>query len=121
MGILELADEGFKAAIVRSPMVYGKNSKGNYPTLAKMALKLPLFPYVKNQRSMIYIGNLCEFIRLLITNEDSGIFCPQNSVYTNTSEMVKQIALCHCSSPLRLKSFRRMYVIRNLLRHGISL
>ena len=104
-GILELADEGFKAAIVRSPMVYGKNSKGNYPTLAKMALKLPLFPYVKNQRSMIYVGNLCEFIRLLITNEDSGIFCPQNSVYTNTSEMVKQIALCHGKKRPMIKGF----------------
>lgn len=89
-----LSDEQFKVVIVRPPMIYGKGSKGNYPTLAKMAKKLPIFPNVHNQRSMLHIDNLCEFIRLVIENEDAGIFFPQNQEYSETSQLVKMIAGC---------------------------
>ena len=61
-GVRALADADFKVAVLRPPMIYGKGSKGNYPTLAKMAKKLPVFPDVKNRRSMLYIENLCEFL-----------------------------------------------------------
>lgn len=50
-------------------MIFGKDSKGNYPKLAKIAQKLPIFPDIKNERSMLHIDNLCEFIRLMILNE----------------------------------------------------
>ncbi len=92
--IQELTDEQFKVVIVRPPMIYGKGSKGNYPTLAKMAKKLPIFPNIHNQRSMLHIDNLCEFIRLVIENEDAGIFFPQNQEYSETSQLVKMIADC---------------------------
>lgn len=90
--VRELENENFKVVVLRPPMIYGKGSKGNYPELAKLAVKLPVFPVVKNKRSMLHIDNLCEFIRLMIENEESGIFFPQNAEYTNTSEMVKMIA-----------------------------
>ena len=41
---------------------------------------------------MLYIGNLCQFIKLMIDNEESGVFFPQNREYTNTSDMVQMIA-----------------------------
>ena len=88
----ELETEDFKVVIVRPPMIYGKGSKGNYPELAKLATKLPVFPYVKNRRSMLHIDNLCQFIKLLIDNDERGVFFPQNAEYTVTSEMVRQIA-----------------------------
>lgn len=94
-GIKGLESEDFKVVIIRPPMIYGKGSKGNYPKLAKAAQKLPVFPDVDNQRSMLHIDNLCEFIRLVIDNDDSGIFFPQNSQHVNTSEMVKLIAEAH--------------------------
>ena len=94
-GILPLADDNFKVCILRPPMIYGKGCKGNYLTLRKFALKMKFFPYVKNERSMLYIDNLCEFVRLMILNEESGTFFPQNAEYTNTSEMVKLIAAAH--------------------------
>ena len=72
-------------------MIYGKGSKGNFPQLEKFAKKLKFFPYVKNERSMLYIGNLVEFVRLMIENEEQGIFWPQNNEYSNTSELVKMI------------------------------
>ena len=90
--ILPLTDDDFKVVILRPPMIYGKGSKGNYPLLSKFAKKLPLFPNVHNQRSMLYVGNLCKFIACVIEREESGIFYPQNKEYVNTGEMVKQIA-----------------------------
>ncbi|MBR1676812.1 MAG: NAD-dependent epimerase/dehydratase family protein [Clostridia bacterium] len=104
-GILPLSDENFKVCVLRPPMIYGKGSKGNYPTLAKMALKLPFFPYVKNERSMLYIGNLVEFVRLMIDNEENGIFFPQNAEYSNTSELVKIIAAAHGKNIRLIKGF----------------
>ena len=94
-GILPLDDERFKVVVLRPPMIYGKGSRGNYPTLAKMARKLPLFPKVKNARSMLYVENLAEFVRLMIENGERGIFHPQNGEYSNTSELVKMIAAAH--------------------------
>ena len=91
-GMKDLADDTFRICVLRPPMIYGKGCKGNFISLEKFALKLPIFPYVKNERSMLYIDNLSEFVRLLINNEDSGVFCPQNAEYTNTSAMVKKIA-----------------------------
>lgn len=94
-GILPLADSDFKVAVIRPPMIYGKDSKGNYRRLSHLAQKLPFFPGIQNCRSMLYIDNLCEFIRLLIEEGQGGIFFPQNKEYVSTSEMVKVIAACH--------------------------
>lgn len=94
-GIRPLSDDGFKVVILRPPMIYGKGSKGNYPLLAKLAQKMPVFPYVKNMRSMLYIENLCEFVRLMIENGEQGTFWPQNDAYSNTAELVQMIAAAH--------------------------
>lgn len=90
-----LATEGFKVAILRPPFIYGAGSKGNYPTLAKLAKKLPVFPTISNERSMLYIENLCEFVRLLIESGEGGVFYPQNAEYSTTFEMVNYIAKSH--------------------------
>lgn len=90
--IRELESDDFKVVVLRPPMIYGRGSKGNYPQLAKLAGKLPVFPIVKNRRSMLYIDNLCEFVKLMIDNEENGVFFPQNKEYSNTSEMVREIA-----------------------------
>ena len=87
-----LRDDRFKVVILRPPMIYGRGCKGNYQTLAKLAKKLPVFPLVENQRSMLYIDNLCEFIRLLVEDGADGLYCPQNAEYVSTSDMVNRIA-----------------------------
>jgi nucleoside-diphosphate-sugar epimerase len=94
-GIISLESYYFKIAILRPPMIYGKGSKGNYPKLAKAAQILPLFPDINNQRSMLHRDNLCEFIRLVIDNQESGIFFPQNREYVQTTKMVELIAEVH--------------------------
>lgn len=94
-GILPLASENFKVSVVRPPMVYGKDSKGNYPRLARLACTIPFFPKFKNERSMIHIDNLCECLRYIMENEADGIYYPQNREYVETGELVYQIANVH--------------------------
>ena len=105
-GLLPLNEEKFKVVILRPPMIYGKGSKGNYQTLSKFAKKLSIFPKVENQRSMLYIENLLEFVYLMIDNEESGVFFPQNAEYSNTSEMVKMIGSVNGKNIRLLKGFK---------------
>ena len=86
-----LQDDSFNLVIIRPPMIYGKGSKGNYPMLSKLAKKLPVFPKINNQRSMLYVENLCEFVRLVISKNDQGIYYPQNSEYASTTAIVKTV------------------------------
>lgn len=101
----ELREDSFRVAILRPPMIYGKDCKGNYRTMAKLAKKLPVFPWVDNQRSMLYIENLAECIRLLIDDRADGVFCPQNDEYVNTSDMVNLIAHANGRGILMLRGF----------------
>lgn len=91
-GVRALADEQFHVAVLRPPMIYGNGSKGNYQTLSKLARKLPVFPNVDNERSMLHIDNLCEFLCQLMLLGEGGVFIPQNGEYTNTADMVREIA-----------------------------
>lgn len=97
VAVREMADDNFKVLVIRPPMIYGRGSKGNYPTLAKLAKKLPVFPNVNNQRSMLYIENLCEFLCQIMLikeyKEKAVVLIPQNKEWTKTSEMVKEIGV----------------------------
>lgn len=93
--LMSMQDDHFIVSIIRPPMVYGPNCPGNYAILSKIAKITPFFPSVKNQRSMIFIKNLTEFVYQLINNRDSGIFHPQDEEYIQTSEMVKKIGSIH--------------------------
>ena len=104
-GILPMQDKNFNVVILRPPMIYGEGCKGNYPVLSSLARKLPLFPRVENHRSMLYVGNLAEFVRLMIDNHEHGIFHPQNGSYSNTSQIVRQIAAAHNKKLPLLKGF----------------
>ncbi len=116
----ELSDENFKVATIRPPMVYGRGCKGNYQTLSKIARKFSIFPYVSNKRSMIYVDNLSEFIRLLIDNDESGLFFPQNSEYSNTSDMVKAIATVHNKKVRIVKGFGWLIKFMGLFVNAIN-
>lgn len=95
IGLRKLEDAAFCVCILRPPMIYGKGSKGNFPLLSRLARKLPLFPAVQNRRSMLFIGNLMEFVKLMVDNEETGTFWPQNAEYSNTSQLVQSIATLH--------------------------
>lgn len=91
-GLLSLQSSDFKICIMRPPMIYGLNNKGNLPRLAWLATKTPFFPAWHNKRSMLYVDNLSEFIRQIILRNMSGIFYPQNKEYADTVEVVRYFA-----------------------------
>lgn len=96
VAVRDLANDKFKVVVLRPPMIYGKGSKGNYPTLAKLAKKLPVFPKIENERSMLHIDNLCELLCQIMlvkeVKENEVVLIPQNVEWTKTSEMVREIA-----------------------------
>lgn len=98
-----LEDSRFALAIVRPPMVYGEQCKGNYAKLEKWVHYLPIFPKFDNKRSMVSIQYLSQFVVKCIQDKKSGIFFPQDSYYHCTSELVKQIGE---------KQGKKVYLIR---------
>ena len=91
-GVRRLQTDYFDVAVIRPPMIYGKGCKGNYTLLSKIAKTFPIFPDIKNERSMLHIDNLCEFLVLLIRNGGGGVYFPQNQEYVQTSRLVKEIS-----------------------------
>ncbi len=92
LAVRGLADGAFHVAVLRLPMVYGAEGKGNYPMLSKLAKWLPVFPAVQNSRSMLYIENLCELIREIVEQGEGGVFFPQNAQYASTAEVVEAVS-----------------------------
>ena len=91
-GLKELECDTFKVCILRPPMIYGPNSKGNFPRLAKLATKTPIFPAWHNKRSMLFIDNLGEFVKQAILRQLSGTFYPQNREQADTVEIIRFFA-----------------------------
>lgn len=94
-GLRALADDGFRVAVLRPPMVYGKGCKGNYPRLSKLICSTPVFPRAKNQRSMLYIDCLSAFVRRLVESGQGGLYFPQNKAYVSTDELAREVAKAH--------------------------
>lgn len=92
IGLRKLESDDFKVCILRPCMIYGPNAKGNFPRLAKLATKVPIFPCWHNKRSMLYIDNLAEFVKQAVLHELSGTFYPQNREQADTVEIIRFFA-----------------------------
>ncbi|WP_214759982.1 NAD-dependent epimerase/dehydratase family protein [Exiguobacterium sp. s146] len=103
--IKNLVDDNFTLAIVRPPMIYGLGCKGNYQKISKMSKITPFFPKVNNSRSMLHIYNLTELLSIIILNQKSGYFFPQNKEYVDVGDLVITIGEIH---------FHKIYLIRGL-------
>lgn len=92
IGLHRLESETFKIVILRPPMIYGPNCKGNFMRLAKLGTVTPIFPAFHNKRSMLFIDNLAECVKQIILREESGTFYPQNKELADTVEIAKAFA-----------------------------
>ena len=92
LGLQVLEDESFRVCIVRPPMIYGPNCKGNFMRLAKLGTVTPIFPAFHCERSMLYIDNLAEFIKQAIARELRGIYFPQNKEFVDTVHVAEVFA-----------------------------
>lgn len=111
----EFKDENFLLVILRPPMIYGGNPRGNYRTLEKLAKVLPVFPDFKNQRSVLSINNLCAFIKERIDEGDQGLFFPQDKQYACTSQMVKNIAKENNDKIILVKGFKWLIYLASMI------
>jgi nucleoside-diphosphate-sugar epimerase len=89
----ELEDETFKVSIIRTPIVYGYGVKANIKSLAQLVKKVPLLPFgkINNRRSMVYIGNLCHLVDIVISKRESGIFLAADEHPVSTTQLIMLI------------------------------
>ena len=92
--LLKLEDENFKISIIRTPIVYGHGVKANIKSLINLVKKVPILPFggIDNKRSMVYIGNLCHLVDVVIEQQKAGIFLASDDEPLNTSKLVELIA-----------------------------
>ena len=88
--ILDLQDEKFNICIVRPPMVYGETAPGNMSKLISLVKKVRIFPKFYNERSYITVNTMAEFIRDAISNNESGVFIPQEEKYLCTYDFIRE-------------------------------
>lgn len=70
----KIEDDSFKVSIIRPPIVNGYNAPGNMKSLINLVNKVPILPFgnIQNRRSMVYVGNLCHMIDVLIESRMTG-------------------------------------------------
>ncbi|MGZ3769083.1 MAG: NAD-dependent epimerase/dehydratase family protein [Bdellovibrio sp.] len=100
--LLSIQGPSFTVSLIRPPMVYGKGAKGNIITLAKLIKVWPLLPfaYTLNKRSIVFVGNLCQFIALTIEKKIPGILLPQDPSPVSIGYLVAEIAHALKVSPI---------------------
>ena len=88
----ELENSKTKYSIIRIPLVYGRNSKGNIKLLSKyINTRLPIFfNYKYNKRSLINVINLSEFIALVLknNNSDNKLLLISDNNYYSTNDII---------------------------------
>ena len=90
------AETGMEVVVLRPPLVYGSGVKGNFLRLMQAIDKRRPLPLggIQNQRSLIYLGNLVDVIRLCITHPNAAgkTFLVSDGDDVSTPELVRRIA-----------------------------
>jgi len=89
----KLEDDSFKVSIVRTPIVYGYGVKANIKNLISLVTKVSILPFgnINNKRSMVYIGNLCHLVDIIIEKKQSGIFLAADDKPLSTTKLIELI------------------------------
>ena len=88
---------GLEVVIVRPPLVYGPEVKANFLQLIKLINRGIPFPFagVKNQRSLIFLGNLVDALFICITHPRAAgnTFLVSDGKNVSTPELIQKISL----------------------------
>ena len=96
-GLLRIAEEtGMEVVIIRPPLVYGCGAPGNFAALMRAVQRgwpLPLGA-VHNQRSLVALDNLVDFIVTCITHPQAAnqIFLVSDGEDLSTTELIRGMA-----------------------------
>lgn len=97
---------GLEVVIVRPPLVYGPGVRANFLRLLRLVhcqIPLPLGA-VRNQRSLIYVGNLVSFLVACALHSDAvgRCFLIADAKALSTPELLQQLALALKTKPCLL-------------------
>ena len=96
-GLLSLVHStDMQVVIIRPPLVYGPNVKGNFAVMVKWLIKgipLPL-GMINNKRSLVALDNLVSFIILCATHPNAAneIFLVSDEQDVSTTQLLRKIA-----------------------------
>jgi nucleoside-diphosphate-sugar epimerase len=93
-GLKSLATDNFVVSVIRPPIVYGDDGKGNIRRLIRLVDFYPVLPFNKilNKRNFIYIENLIGYIDRIIERKASGTFIVKDEDSLSTTELIKLIS-----------------------------
>lgn len=92
--LINLGTDDFKISIIRTPIVYGYGVKANIKNLMNLVNEISILPFgkIQNNRSMVYIGNLCHLIDEIISQFQKGIFLASDDESLSTTRFIELIA-----------------------------
>ncbi|MFA9395546.1 MAG: hybrid nucleoside-diphosphate sugar epimerase/sugar transferase [Halodesulfovibrio sp.] len=105
-GLLEFAKNStMEIVIIRLPLVYGAGVKGNFASLMKLVstrLPLPFGNISTNKRSLLYLSNLIDFIRVCAVHPKAAnqLFLISDDTDISTTTLVRRL-----STSLGIRSF----------------
>jgi len=107
--LLRIAGETrLEPVILRPPLVYGPFAKGNVLSLLKLCRLAPPLPLggIKNQRSMIFVGNLADAVITCLENPSAAgeIYFVRDGEDLSSSDLIRRVGEA-LNRPVRLFSF----------------
>lgn len=100
------AESGMEVVVLRPPLVYGPGVKGNFLRLMQAVDKRRPLPLgaIQNQRSLIYLGNLVDVIRVCLTHPKAAgkTFLVSDGEDVSTPELIRRVAAALGRRPLLL-------------------
>jgi len=90
-----LNDSDFLISVLRIPMVYGPGNRGNINKMIDFMVHYRVAPFltINNERNILYIRNLTEFIDQVITQKASGTFLASDPDAVSTTKIARAIAM----------------------------
>ena len=90
------SETGLEVVIIRPPLVYGPNAKGNFASMVKwLRLGVPLpFGSIDNRRSLVGLDNLCDLILRCVDHPAAAgqTFMVSDDEDLSTTELLKRTA-----------------------------
>lgn len=105
--LLALGDAtGMEIVIIRPPLVYGPGVKANFAALMRWVQRPVPWPFglVDNRRSLVFVGNLVDFIVLCAGHASRGrqVFLVSDGKDLSTGELIARLAKAMGQKPMLL-------------------
>lgn len=91
------AETGMEVVIIRPPLVYGPGVKANFASLMRWAARPFPWPFgaVRNRRSLVYVGNLVDFMLLCANHSAVGnrVFLISDGEDLSIGQLIAKLSL----------------------------